>query len=108
MKMEDTVKFSFPESWQNGEAYRLPAIEVAFSVHGLLLTWRINDNEIMSSADDDDARAASILSRLSAEGRAFSSWQEAAAYMQDHYPDYSARFVQAIEPLLLSERARFG
>lgn len=97
---------SFPESWQNGEVNRLPAIHVTFSVDGLLLTWRINDNEIMSSADDDDARALNRLASLREQGRAFASWHDAAAYVQCEYPEYSARFFAAIEPLLKAERSR--
>jgi hypothetical protein len=99
------MKLSFPESWQNGEVSRLPTIEVAFSVRGLVLTWRINDNEIISSADDDEARAEATLSRMVAAGRAFLSWQEAAAGIQEHFPNYSDRFLQAVEPLLRDEQA---
>jgi hypothetical protein len=101
LRIVDRVEL--PKSWQNGDVNRLPAIEVGFSVRGLLLTWRINDNEIMSSMDDDEARFAASLSQLVAEGRAFLSWREAAAYVREHYPAYSDRFLAAVAPLLASE-----
>src|SRR5437660_1353874 len=104
IEKEEAMKFSFPESWQNGEVDRLPAISVRFSVQGMILTWRINDNQVISSSDDDEARVARTLSELSAEGRIFSSWQEAARYMQLHYAKYAARFIQAVEPLLSHEK----
>jgi hypothetical protein len=102
------MRVSLPESWQNGEAFRLPSIEVTFIVGGLLLTWKINDNSVMSSADDDTQRMVAVLAQVSAEGRAFSTWREAVKYMQAKYPDYATRFFEAVEPLLHDELPATG